>query len=59
MPLTPSAYCSDDDYITRTGYLKQDEGYTPILTGFYYISKLFRREIGSVTERDVDAHVLL
>lgn len=33
---------SDDEYITEEGYLDQPEGRTPILSGFYYISKLFR-----------------
>jgi hypothetical protein len=35
---------SDDEYITHTGYMDQPEGRTPILSGFYYISKLFRRQ---------------
>lgn len=35
---------SEDEYITHDGELPMPEGRTSILTGFYYISKLFRRE---------------
>ena len=37
-------FLSDDEYITHTGYSDQPDGQTPILSGFYYISKLFRRK---------------
>lgn len=32
----------DDEYITEEGYLDQPSDQTPIMSGFYYISKLFR-----------------
>jgi hypothetical protein len=34
----------DDEYITAEGYLEPPEGSVSVLSGFYYISKLFRRE---------------
>lgn len=34
---------SEDEYITDAGEEPMPEGRTSILTGFYYISKLFRR----------------
>ena len=35
---------SDDEYITEQGILPKTDDQTSILSGFYYISKLFRRE---------------
>ncbi len=33
---------SDDGYLTEEAYLEQPDGQTPIISGFYYLSKLFR-----------------
>ncbi|ADV21200.1 hypothetical protein CNC03930 [Cryptococcus gattii WM276] len=32
----------DDEYLTKEGYIKQPESYTSVLSGFRYISDLFR-----------------
>jgi hypothetical protein len=40
----------DDEYLTEEGYLEQPEGETPVLAGFYYISKLFRL-LGQVLDK--------
>ncbi|BEI92936.1 uncharacterized protein CcaverHIS019_0505640 [Cutaneotrichosporon cavernicola] len=40
----------DDEYLTEQAYLEQPEGETPLLAGFYYISKLFRL-LGQVLDK--------
>ncbi|TXT14898.1 uncharacterized protein COLE_01091 [Cutaneotrichosporon oleaginosum] len=40
----------DDEYLTEEGYLEQPESETPVLAGFYYISKLFRL-LGQVLDK--------
>lgn len=40
----------DDEYLTEEAYLDQPEGETPVLAGFYYISKLFRL-LGQVLDK--------
>lgn len=40
----------DDEYLTEEAYLEQPEGETPVLAGFYYISKLFRL-LGQVLDK--------
>lgn len=34
----------DDEYITEDGYLEQPPDTVPLITGFNYISKIFRRK---------------
>jgi len=34
---------SEDEYFSEEGYQHQPEGKTSILTGFFYVSKLYRR----------------
>ncbi|WWC66444.1 uncharacterized protein I206_100346 [Kwoniella pini CBS 10737] len=41
----------DDEYISEQGYLPQPDGYTPILSGFNYISRLHR-----ITGQVLDKH---
>ena len=36
--------CRDDEYITEIGYLEQPAGVTPILSGYCYICRLYKRE---------------
>lgn len=40
----------DDEYLTEEEYLEQPDGETPVLAGFYYISKLFRL-LGQVLDK--------
>ncbi|GMK55551.1 hypothetical protein CspeluHIS016_0206070 [Cutaneotrichosporon spelunceum] len=40
----------DDEYLTEEAYLEQPPGETPVLAGFYYISKLFRL-LGQVLDK--------
>jgi len=35
---------SEDEYFSEEGYQHQPEGKTSILTGFFYVSKLYRRK---------------
>ncbi|KAL1407482.1 hypothetical protein Q8F55_006915 [Vanrija albida] len=46
----------DDEFVTEDGYLEQPEGHTPVLAGFYYISKLFRL-LGQILDKRKDDRI--
>lgn len=37
--------CSDDEFLTDQGFLDQPEDRPSVLSGFYYITKLWRSEL--------------
>lgn len=53
-PLARLTTCRDDENITVDDYLEPTQRTAPILSGFYYISKLFRCKLCMEYQRRTD-----